>query len=342
LYHKFLIYVINIIYRKGGDGLLLEAERKNQINVLERDIIPVIPDKIAAILRKLPQDVVNNVEEIRLRSQKPLMIFKGGQDYFVDDTGKVTTYLNKGTIVDRSDMDKSLQLMCNYSIYSVEEELKQGFLTLRGGHRVGLTGRIVVEGKKIRTLKNISGINIRVAREVMGCGTKLVKSLYSTGIKHTLIASPPGCGKTTLLRDMIRLLSNGIGDINLRGHKIGVVDERSEIAGCYLGIPQRDVGVRTDVLDACPKAQGMIMLLRSMSPEIIAVDEIGSQDDADAIEDAIYSGIKVIATAHGRDIDEILKRPGVKSLVDHKAFERIVILSRKNGPGTIEDIITMK
>jgi stage III sporulation protein AA len=322
--------------------LLPLAEKKKLFDVLERDILPVLPEKIANSIKKIPAEEINNLEEIRLRADKPLMIFKGGHDYFINESGKISVFNDGSMIVDRADIEKSLQYMSNYSIYAIEEELKQGFLTLRGGHRVGITGRVVADGKAIKTLKNICGMNIRIAREVRGCSLNLIKGLYSDGVKHTLIASPPGCGKTTLLRDMIRLLSSGLGDINLRGSKVGIVDERSEIAGCYMGVPQRDVGVRTDVLDACPKAQGMTMLLRSMSPEIIAVDEIGSQEDADAIEDAINSGVKVIATAHGRDIDEILKRPGVKNLMDHRAFEKVVILSRRKGPGTIEEIISVK
>lgn len=314
------------------EGMLSES--------LERDVFPGLPDRIKKALMRITREEIIDIEEIRLRAGKPLMICKGGMDYFVGEDGRLCSYSKDSMIALKNDIEKALQLMCDYSIYAIEEELKQGFLTLRGGHRVGLVGRGVLDGNKIKTIKNISGMNIRIAREVKGCGSELVKTLYSDGVKHSLIASPPGCGKTTLLRDVIRILSSGQRDINIRGHKVGIVDERSEIAGCYLGIPQMDVGVRTDVLDACPKAQGMIMLLRSMSPEIIAVDEIGSMEDSGAIEDAINSGVKVIATVHGRDMEEILKRPGVRNLMDRRAFERVVILSRKNGPGTIDEILS--
>lgn len=326
---------------KGGDKLINHINDKRITETLEREIYPVLTDKILTRIKKISQPDIEGIEEIRLRADKPLMISKGGQDYFINNTGGVSLSYADSTIITRQDIDKTLQLMCNYSIYAIEEELKQGFLTLTGGHRVGISGRGVIEGSRIRTLKNISGMNIRIAREVKGCGNKLVNLLFSDGIKHTLIASPPGCGKTTLLRDMIRILSWGEGDIT-RGYKVGVVDERSEIAGCYMGVPQKDVGIRTDVLDACPKAQGMIILLRSMSPEIIAVDEIGSMEDADAIENAINSGVKVIATVHGKDIKDIMSRPGIKSLMDKKSFEKVVLLTRKNGPGTIDDIINVK
>lgn len=308
-------------------------------NTLEKDILPALPKKLSSILTKISDEEINSIEEIRLRAEKPLMVYKRGQDMFLNEDGVLSFLLSRPVIIDRQDIEKTLTLMSNYSIYSIEEELKQGFLTLKGGHRVGLTGRIVMEDRNIRTMKNISGMNIRIAKEIKGCGNKIIKEIYCEGIKHTLIASPPGCGKTTMLRDIIRVLSSGDRDFNIKGFKIGLVDERSEIAGCYLGVPQRDVGIRTDVLDACPKVQGMFMLLRSMSPEIIAVDEIGSIEDAEAIEDAINSGVKIIATVHGRDFNEIQKRQGIKRLIENKAFERIIILSRRCGPGTIEEII---
>lgn len=308
---------------------------------LERDVYPVLTDRILTRIKKIPPFDLEGIEEIRLRADKPLMISKGGQDYFINNIGGLTLSYAEPAIVTRQDIEKTLQLMCSYSIYAIEEELKQGFITLSGGHRVGLSGRGVIEGSKIKTLKNISGMNIRIAREVKGCGSKLVNMLFKDGLKHTLIASPPGCGKTTLLRDIIRILSWGEENMQ-RGYKVGVVDERSEIAGCYMGVPQRDVGIRTDVLDACPKVQGMMMLLRSMSPEIIAVDEIGSLEDAETIENAINSGVKVIATVHGKDIKDIMEKPGIKKIMEKKSFERVVLLSRKNGPGTVEDIITVK
>lgn len=315
------------------------TEDKFLMDTLEREIYPVLPETIIEAIKRTEFNQIKNLEEIRIRAERPLMLQKGGQDYFLNEDGTLTTYLKKEIIITKEVIGRILQLMSSYSIYAIEEELRQGFLTLKGGHRVGFVGRGVLEENKIKILKNISGLNIRIAREVKGCAANLTERLYAEGIKHTLIISPPGCGKTTLLRDMIRILSMGSSNLNLKGHKIAIVDERSEIAACYLGVPQRDVGLRTDVLDACPKAQGMIMLLRSMSPEIIAVDELGSIEDSKAVEDAIHSGVKVIATAHGDCVEEVIKRNGIRNLIENKYFERIVILSRKNGPGTIEKII---
>ncbi|SKA81917.1 stage III sporulation protein AA [Caloramator quimbayensis] len=314
------------------------TDDKSILETLKREILPLLSQRVSLMIERLSINDMSGIEEIRMRADKPLMIFKGGEDFFLGEQG-LQKHNIKSFIVERNDIERTLQLMSDFSIYAVEEDLKQGFLTLKGGHRVGIVGRIVLEENRIKTVKNISSLNIRVAREVKGCGISAVKELYCDGVKHTLIVSPPGCGKTTLLRDIIRILSCGCSDINLRGYKVGIVDERSEIAGCYLGIPQKDVGIRTDVIDACPKVQGIFMLLRSMSPEIIAVDEIGSLKDAQAIEEAINSGVKVIATVHGKDMDEVLKRPGIKSLMENEAFERVVILSRKRGPGTIDKII---
>ena len=308
---------------------------------LLRDIYPVLSDRIRSFLTRIPNEHLLDTEEIRLRAERPIMVNEGGEDYFINAAGKQKNMCAGCMIIERLDIERTLQYMSDYSIYTLEDELRQGFLTLKGGHRVGLVGRVVPEHQGIRTIKNISGMNIRIAREVKDCALELSLELYGQGIKHTLIASPPGCGKTTMLRDMVRLLSYGIGGTCIKGYKVGVVDERSEIGGCYLGIPQRDLGPRTDVLDACPKAAGIGLLIRSMGPDVIAVDEIGSLKDSEAVEEAIYSGVTILATAHGSNMDELLKKPGISNLMEKKAFERIVILSRARGPGTVASILKL-
>lgn len=303
----------------------------------ESEIFPVLIEKIREPLKSIKNNGYVDVEEIRLKAEKPVMIYIKNKGYFLNADGAIND--EPGIVISKNDLERIFLMMCDYSIYSMEEDIKQGFITIKGGHRIGLAGRVVQDNGKIKTIKNISFLNIRIAKEVKNCALNVVKEIYSKDISHTLIVSPPGCGKTTILRDMIRILSNGVKEINLDGKKVAVVDERSEIASCYLGIPQRDVGIRTDVLDSCPKVEGISMLLRSMSPEIIAVDEIGSIKDAEAIFDAINAGVKIIATAHGRDLDEILKRPGIKVLMENNCFETIIFLSNKHGPGTIENIL---
>jgi stage III sporulation protein AA len=225
-------------------------------------------------------------------------------------------------------------------MYSFEEELRNGFITVSGGHRVGVCGRAVIENGRVKLLKDIGYMNFRVAKQVLGAADRVLGYLIRSPdcIYNTLIISPPQCGKTTLLRDIIRRLSSGgEGDL-FRGVKNSLVDERSEIAACSMGIPRNDVGIRTDVLDGCPKAEGIIMMIRSMSPEIVATDEIGRKEDADAIIDAVNAGVKVITTIHGSSTADFLNKQDLNR-IKKGVFERYVILSKKTGVGTLEAVL---
>lgn len=319
-------------------GALDEKGLKN----IQNNILPVLPEKISVHINKINLIELSHIEEIRIRAGKPLMVSRGGFDYCIDENGILDDDNINMNIISSREVERTLQLLSDYSLYAFEEEIKQGFFTIRGGNRVGISGRVISEGLSVRTIKNISGINIRIAREVKGCGLGIVKCFAEEGIKNTLIISPPGCGKTTVLRDMVRIISNGDPSIKLKGRKVGLVDERSEIAGCYFGIPQRDIGVRTDVLDACHKTQGILMLIRAMSPAVIAVDEIGGVSEGEAVIEALNSGVKVIATAHGNDEEDIKRRSGIRMLLNENAFDKAVILSSRNGPGTVEKIIDLK
>jgi len=315
------------------------------ICMLSRDVLPVLPHKIRELITELPGEILDQIEEIRLRQGKPLMIGLTRQDIMVTPLGQPTTVPEFGYQVSDQDMLRAVQLISGSSVYAFEEEIKNGFITVRGGHRVGMTGKVIVDGGRVKNIKHITGLNIRIAREVTGAADRVISyllDLNTSDVCHTLIVSPPRCGKTTLLRDIVRQLSNGIPKLNIRGWVVGVVDERSEIAGCYNGVAQKDVGIRTDVLDGCPKAEGMMMMIRAMGPQVIATDEVGRAEDAAALEEALNAGIKVLATAHGANRDEITQRPVLKYIMEQGIFDRMIILGRSKGVGTIEDIIDLK
>ncbi|MGI6574527.1 MAG: stage III sporulation protein AA [bacterium] len=306
------------------------------------DLLRLLAPSIRHILEKIPKANWEEVQEIRLREGKPLMIVFSQKDTFVDPSGVFIDSPSRGYLVQREDMRKTIQLLSNCSIYSLEEELRQGFLTLRGGHRVGLVGKAVLEKGRVKTLKYIAGLNIRFARELKGVADKVLPYLINKKEKtvyHTLIVSPPQGGKTTILRDLARQLSYGRTELGLPGLKVGVVDERSEIAGCYAGVAQMDLGPRTDVLDGCPKAEGMMMLVRAMSPAVIVTDEIGREEDVTALEETLHAGVKLFTTAHGYNLQTIRRRPIMSRILRQGIFERIIILGFSRGAGTVESIL---
>ncbi len=308
---------------------------------VQLEILPFLIPSIREVIQKIYADDLNNMEEIRLRAGKPLMVFYKKNDWFVTRNGQLTRSFSEAYLVDQREIVKTLELMSENSIYAFQDEIKSGYITLRGGHRIGLSGKVVLQEGKIRNIKDFNGLNIRIAKEVKGCAKNIIKYIIknNSDIYNTLIIGPPQCGKTTMLRDLSRILSNGEPEYDFNGMKVGIVDERSEIAACCKGVPQNDVGYRTDVLDGCPKVLGMEMLLRSMSPGIIITDEIGTHGDREAILKVLNSGIKIIASAHGYNITELKMRDELLSLIKSGAFERYIVLSSRSGPGTLEEVV---
>jgi stage III sporulation protein AA len=281
----------------------------------ELAFLQYLPDEVIETIQKDFSHIMDKITEIRLRVGKPIIIYAGLVEKIL--VKKASNMMIK----------KTIELISGYSLYAWEEELRAGFITLPGGCRVGIAGKVVVEDGKIKTISNISGVNMRIRHELKGCADVVLANIRQVG--HMLIISPPGCGKTTLLRDIARQISDA-------GKTVAIVDERSEIAGSYLGAPMNDVGIRTDVLDRCPKSLGMTMLLRSMSPDVIVVDEIGSEQDMKAMAEIVNAGIKIICTVHGNSIDDIRTGERFKSI--RGIFDNYIVLSARKGPGTIEAI----
>lgn len=293
------------------------------------DVIRLFPGTIREILQRAAWDP-DALQEIRLRTGKPLILWQDGEEYFVSSRGILTRHRKMAYLVTQEEIRTTMEYLGQYSLYAYEEELRQGFLTIQGGHRVGVTGKTIIEEHQVKGVRQISCINIRFSHEVKGCADAVLPYvLKDTEVCHTLIISPPRCGKTTLLRDMIRQVSDGTEEFP--GCTVGVVDERSEIGGSYQGIPQNDVGIRTDLLDCCPKSEGMMMLIRSMSPSVIAVDEIGNYEDIEAIEMTLNSGCKLLATVHGSSIEDIQKKPLLERLMKEHVFQRYIVLQSGSG-----------
>ncbi|OEF95557.1 stage III sporulation protein AA [Vulcanibacillus modesticaldus] len=306
------------------------------------EISAILPLNIRWIIEQLNQEIQEKIEEIRIREKLPLEIIYEDQQAFLTPRGQLTNNIEQAYYPTREDTFKLMNLISNHSIYRLEEELKRGYITVKGGHRVGIAGKVILEKGEVKTIRDISSFNIRIAKQVIGSADIIMPYIIDRkekSIRNTLIISPPQCGKTTLLRDVARQISSGISKYHFSGIKVGIVDERSEIAGCVRGVPQNQVGLRTDVLDACPKAEGMMMFIRSMSPDVLIVDEIGRKEDALAIFEARNAGVKVIATAHGSNVGEVAKRPSLSSLIQQEIFSRYIILSRKRGVGTIETVL---
>jgi stage III sporulation protein AA len=314
------------------------------MNKLSDEIVNSLSISLREKIKKISMENIN-IEEIRLRSQKPLILNANNKDYFYNlNSNKLDIKMDNPYIVSKEDVEQTFQIICKYSIHSFIDDIKKGFITLRGGHRVGLVGKVIVEDGQVKNIKHISSLNIRVSREIIGCSNKILPHIIKgdNQVNNTLIISPPQCGKTTLIRDIVRNLSDGNKEYGFKGIKVALIDERNEISGSYLGSPQMDVGIRTDIIETCPKNLGIMMLLRSMSPNLIVTDEIGSIDEIKALYTALNGGISLITTVHGDSIEDIRNRKELSQLIEKDLFKKVIILSAKKGPGTIEKIYDLE
>lgn len=278
--------------------------------MLNNEIMNILPVKIREVINEYQvKSDFSYVEEIRLRCNKQVLL--------ICERGEIKL----SAIICASDLKEAMEYISGYSLYAYEEQIREGFITIRGGHRIGVTGKVVIEHSRVKTIKNISSINIRISHQIVGCSDNMMKYLKG----NILIISPPRMGKTTLLRDILRNISN------CKGESVGIVDERSEIAACYMGIPQNDVGQRSDVLDCCPKTVGMTLLLRAMSPTYIGVDELGTLEDIEGIRQVINGGAYVVATIHGQDLESLKEKKSLRELFELRLFDTYIELQQGRG-----------
>ena len=280
-----------------------------------KEFLKYFPIKIRQALEEIEFE---KVEEIRIRNGRNIRLKYS------------TNEKNLDVIVSTEDILRILQAICENSIYSYQNKIAEGFVTIKGGHRVGICGTAVIENEKVINISHIFSLNFRIAKEVKGCSKELKKIVYENGeIFNTIILSPPGKGKTTILRDLIRELS--------KEKNIGIVDERNEICSMYNGVPQKDIGEKVDILENVSKNIGLKMLVRTMAPEIVVADEIGTEEDIKAIHYAISSGVKGIFTAHGNNIEEVKQNPILNKLFEQNLIQKIVFLDEKER-GRIKDV----
>mgnify|MGYP004511701073 FL=1 len=284
------------------------------------EILIYFPNKLYQIFSNLFQEnpkALNDLQEIRLRADRPIILKLREKDLILQYN------------ISQSELLGTMERLCENSIYAYKNQICEGFITVKGGHRVGLTGSCVIENGKITNVKYISSLNFRIAREVKNCSTRVLREIIDIEngtIYNSIIVGPPGRGKTTILRDIVRILSNGIDEIKFKGKNCGVVDERGEIAAMYKGIPQNDVGIRTDVIENVNKNKGIHMLIRTMAPEIVVCDEIGSKEDVEAIHYALYSGVKGIFTMHGKNIEDIKNNKQIYELIENREIQKVIFL----------------
>lgn len=317
-------------------------------------LLTLLPPGIRRVLQEASPSLRAELRELRIRLDRPLVGVVANAAVYIHPSGRPCPDPREAYRVGEDDVHSFLTAITRSSVYAHERELREGFITLRGGHRVGLTGQAIMDGSQLRTLRHVSGFNVRIARQVRGAAAPLLPHLVlpSGRIAHTLLVSPPGCGKTTVLRDLTRLLSESRaaplhpqqprhprpgegGASSGPGWQVTVVDERSELAAVWEGRPQLDVGPNTDVLDGMPKALAIPLALRALAPEVVVTDEIGGAEDLAALAELQRCGVSVVATAHGDALQPVLERVGPSRGLH---WQRLVLLSDRRGPGTIEKI----
>lgn len=279
----------------------------------------LLPHELRQLTMALPRAERIVAEELRLRVGQPVLV----------TLPEGEAALPRSPVLSEGHLRAVLEFATQASAHTALERVRRGFVTVRGGHRLGLCGTAAVQDGKIHNLRRLSSINLRIAREIKGIGEQPLRWLRREGgLPSVLILAPPGAGKTTLLRDIIRGLSDGAAGPPLR---VGVADERGELGALLDGAPQMELGAHTDVMDGCGKAEGLLMLLRGMNPQVLAMDEITAPEDIDALELAAGCGVALLATAHGKTVRDLERRPLYRKLLEGRIFQAALLIEREGG-----------
>ncbi|HBL41483.1 MAG TPA: stage III sporulation protein AA [Ruminococcaceae bacterium] len=288
-------------------------------------------NRLQTFLLALPQDVKSRAQEIRLRCNRPLLVRLPNSDITFNGSGRMS-YLPSASplLVRAEDVEECFHRVCGFSVHTHSRDICNGFVTVEGGHRVGAVGTAACADGKITAIREISSLNIRIAREHRGCADKLFEHIRNSGFRSFLLAGPPCTGKTTVLRDLTRLLGG------VSGKSTALLDERGEIAGCVNGCPQKDIGRCCDVLTGYPKSQAVTIALRSLSPDFVVTDEVSRMSEVEAMENGFHSGVSFFLSVHAHSEEDLMRKQTVRRLLESGMFGEVAFLSDRNHPGVIQ------
>lgn len=297
-----------------------------------REAAALLTPRLNAILHSVPPEVACRIQEIRLRAGRPIALDTPEGPMFLRTDG-LPVPAPEAAVLTKNDLFESFRALCGYSVHTHQHELERGYLSLIGGHRAGVCGAFSGSGGGLR---EVSSINLRIARQIPGAAREVCRALFSGGLCGVLIAGAPSSGKTTLLRDMARTLASGEMGVY---YKLALIDERGEFAAMVQGVPQNDVGLCSDVLSGYTKADGIEIAVRTLSPQVIVCDEIGRPDELDAVRLGIFSAVRFFASVHCEGREDLRRRPQARELLETGAFEKVVLLDSGRQPGIVQEIL---
>lgn len=295
-----------------------------------------LPPRLRGVLEKLPQSAKRSATEVRLRVDKPIMLVCPGQHWFVDQKSQMHNIPGGCFPVTPQEIADAILSICSYSVHSHQDEMRNGYISLRGGHRAGICGTAVLSDGRIQAIREVTSINLRIARDIRGAADEVMQHTFRQEMGGVLIGGPPSSGKTTILRDLARQLASGTTGRYL---KVAVVDERGELGAVYEGVPQNDLGPGCDILSGYPKGEGILTAIRTLSPQVIICDEIGGQEDVTGMLDGLRCGVRVVASAHAESLAELLEKKQITRLLLEGAFSTILMLGDADHPGQVREII---